>query len=129
MSSIFMIICYSLLAYGFANMIVYSSGPFRIFERLRNLAHNIHPQIGELFTCMMCLSTWLGLLFSVINIVFIPTIPFTPFNIILYDNSYKFLNVIFDMGLTSGVVWLLHQLDEMMERLGYYEEIEDNEEQ
>jgi hypothetical protein len=25
-----------------------------------------------------------------------------------------------DMELTSGVVWLLHQLEEMMERVGTY---------
>ena len=32
-----------------------------------------------------------------------------------------------DMGFTSGIVWLLHQLEEMMERVGNYEEVVDGE--
>lgn len=112
------IFCYILVSYGIANLFVYSNGPFHIFEKWRNLTHYIHEQIGEMFTCMLCLSTWIGLALSLINIILLPTIPFTPFNIILGSSGLHWLIVILDMGFTSACVWLLHQLEEMMERTG-----------
>ena len=99
------IFCYILVSYGIANLFVYSNGPFHIFEKWRNLTHYIHEQIGELFTCMLCLSTWIGLALSLINII-------------LGSAGLYWLIVILDMGFTSACVWLLHQLEEMMERTG-----------
>lgn len=119
------IFCYILVSYGIANLFVYSNGPFHIFEHWRNFTHNIHQQVGELFTCMLCLSTWIGLFLSLVNIILLPLFPFTPFNIILGGSGIYWLIVLLDMGFTSACVWLLHQLEEMMERTGtinYYDE-------
>ena len=110
------VFCYILACYGIANLFVYSNGPFHIFEHWRQFTHSIHPQIGELFTCMLCLSTWIGLFLSLINIIFLPMVPFTPFNIVLGTTGLYWLIVLLDMGFTSAIVWLLHQLEEMMER-------------
>lgn len=112
------ILSYMLVSYGIANLFVYSNGPFHIFEQWRIFTDKLHPQIGELFTCMLCLSTWIGLTLSLINIFLLPTLPFTPFNIILYNTKIYWLIVILDMGFTSGCVWIIHQLEEMMERIG-----------
>ncbi len=118
-------ICYVLFAYGISNMIIFARGPFGIFEKWRLFAHRISDGFGELFTCPMCFSTWIGLIFSLINIYFVPFIAFTPFNIIFGVGNYVILTLVMDMGLTSGCVWLIHQLEEMMERIGvYYEEDE-----
>lgn len=116
---------YIILAYGLSNIVVYSNGPFHVFEHWRNLAHMIGDQFGELFTCMLCFSTWVGLILSLVNSLFLPSIAFTPFNIILGAAAPFWLIMILDMGFTSGIVWLLHQLEEMMERMGIYEEVEE----
>ena len=113
---------YILVSYGISNIIVYSNGPFHVFERWRNFAHSIGEQFGELFTCMLCMSTWIGLMLSIINVFIIPSVAFTPFNIIFGVGNCTWLAVILDMGFTSAVVWLLHQFEEMMERSNSYTE-------
>ena len=110
---------YILFAYGLCNMVIFAKGPFGVFEWWRDYSHSLNDNFGELFTCPMCLSTWVGLIFSLINILFVP-IAFTPFNMIFGVGNQILLTVIMDMGLTSGCVWLLHQLEEMMERVGTY---------
>ena len=109
---------YILLSYGLSNLIVYANGPFRIFEKWREISHNIGEQFGELFTCMMCFSTWVGLALSLVNSLLLPAVAFTPFNIILGSVAPFWFIMILDMGFTSAVVWLIHQLEEMMERTG-----------
>jgi len=54
-------------------------------------------------------------------------VAFTPFNIIFGVGNYIPFVLIMDMGFTSGVVWLIYQFDEMMERIGKYEYEEDEE--
>ena len=121
------ILIYALFAYGICNMIIFASGPFGIFEKWSNFAHKISEGFGELFTCPMCLSTWVGLLFSALNIIFVKDIAFTPFNIIFGVGNYIPFVLIMDMGFTSGAVWLIYQFDEMMARIGKYEYEEDEE--
>lgn len=119
------LIGYILFAYGMANMVVYANGPFGIFEKWRNLTHRLNESIGELFTCMICLSTWIGLVFSLINTYLVPDVEFTPFNMVFGTGGYVALKTLMDMCLTSGVVWLLHNLEEAMERHGRYEVVEE----
>jgi tryptophan-rich sensory protein len=109
---------YILLSYGLSNLIVYANGPFHVFEKWREISHNIGEQFGELFTCMMCFSTWVGLALSLVNSLLLPAVAFTPFNIILGSVAPFWFIMILDMGFTSAVVWLIHQLEEMMERTG-----------
>ena len=115
---------YIIFAYGIANMIIFASGPFGIFEKWRNFTHRVSDGFGELFTCPMCLSTWIGLVFSAINIWLVPTVAFTPFNMVFGVGEYIPLVLITDMGFTSGIVWLIHQFEEMMERIGVITEYE-----
>lgn len=112
------LLAYIIFAYGTANMIIFASGPFGVFEKWRNFAHRVSDGFGELFTCPMCLSTWIGLVFSAINIWLVPTVAFTPFNMVFGVGEYIPLVLIMDMGFTSGIVWLIHQFEEMMERIG-----------
>lgn len=120
-------ISYIIFAYGICNMIIFGKGPFGIFEKWRNFTHSISDGLGELFTCPMCLSTWCGLVFSAINIYLVPSIAFTPFNMIFGVGNCVWLTLIMDMGVTSGFVWLVYQLDEMMERAFVYEEVTEEE--
>lgn len=115
------LIAYILFAYGAANMVVFANGPFGIFEKWRQFTHNISESFGELFTCMICLSTWIGIVFSLINTYVAPDIAFTPFNMVFGTGTeHVILKTILDLAATSGVVWLLHNLEEAMERHGNY---------
>lgn len=119
---IFSFLIYSIMAYGLANIIVYSNGPFYVFSQWREFAMNLNEKFGELFTCMICISTWIGLFFSVIDLYLLEDVVFTPFNIMFYNKGYDILTLLCDMGVTSGIVWLIHQFEEMLERVGYYGE-------
>lgn len=118
------LLAYIIFAYGTANMIIFASGPFGVFEKWRNFAHRVSDGFGELFTCPMCLSTWIGLVFSAINIWLVPTVAFTPFNMVFGVGEHIPLTLVMDMGFTSGIVWLIHQFEEMMERIGVATEYE-----
>lgn len=121
------IFCYILFAYGIANMVCYAEGPWGVFEWWREFADNLNEGFGKLFNCMMCFSTWVGLMFSGLDLL-LSRVTFTPFNIILNDSSLWWLILVLDAGLTSGAVWLLHNLEEAFERHGAIGYIEDTEE-
>lgn len=101
--------------FGLVNIIIYGEGPMYILESWRELMWNIHPNIGKLFSCPLCLGTNLGWIFSLMNWFLIPTIAFTPFNIIFAGTGLWWLAMIFDMGLAGGVCWFLHIIEEYIE--------------
>lgn len=115
----FMLWVYILVCYGLSNMVVYSKGPFHIFENWRTLANNIHPHFGELFSCMMCFPFWAGVIFSLLDLFLIP-IGFTPFNIICSSIPLTFFNVLFivimDGILSSGTTWVINNIEEYFEQ-------------
>ena len=112
----FKLISYIIFAYGFCELMVFFDGPFNIIEKFRRFAHWISDSFGKLFTCVACLSTWTGLVFSAINYFFIP-ISFTPFNIIFEGTDLWWLIIFMDAMFTCGTTWSLYQLEEMIERL------------
>ena len=120
-----LVFCYILFAYGIANMVCYAEGPWGIFEWWREVADHISEGFGKLFNCMMCFSTWVGLLASIVDLL-IPSAVFTPFNLILAGSGLWWLIPILDAGLTSGAVWLLHNLEEAFERHGAVAYIDEN---
>ena len=112
-----------LTAYGACNVIAFGDGPFYIFSRLREFAHNISPHFGKVFSCMMCLPANFGWICSLVNWFFIPVM-FTPFNIIFNgcDNLW-WLAALCDGALTSGIVYLIYIFNEYLEkRIDYYEQ-------
>ena len=121
------VFCYILFAYGLANMVCFAEGPFNMFEWWREVANNISEGFGKLFTCMMCFSTWVGLVVSIVDLL-IPAAVFTPFNIVLAGAGLWWLIPILDAGFTSGVVWLIHNFEEACERHGTIGYIDDNNE-
>jgi hypothetical protein len=117
MSNWLIVFCYSFVAYGACNVIVFGSGPFRIFERLRSLASSISEHFGLLFSCMMCLPTNFGLICSLVNWFFIP-VKFTPFCILFGDNpGLWWLAMLCDASFTSGIVWFIHHVEEFFENI------------
>jgi hypothetical protein len=102
------------MAYGACNVIVFGSGPFRIFERIREWADDIDEHFGQLFSCMMCLPTNFGIICSLVNWFFIP-IAFTPFNILFAGTGLWWLAMLCDGAFTSGIVWLINTIQEYIE--------------
>lgn len=116
------IFCYIFFAYGIANMVVYARGPFGVFERWRAFAHRIGDGFGELFSCMICFPTWVGIAASVVDLA-IKGFEFTPFWVLLGPGAPWWLALPLDMCFTSGLVWLLDQAETAMERHGAYDEM------
>ena len=119
MMKFLIIACYIIFAYGLSNIIVYARGPFGIFEWWRGFTHNISDGLGEVFSCMICFPTWVGIGCSILDICF-KTFSFTPFNLLL-NTAPWWLIILLDMCFTSGVVWLLDQLESAFERHGNIE--------
>lgn len=101
------LLIYFLAAYGFSFMLVYTSGPFDIFTKIRKYGGMISSKITELLSCMFCTPTWVGMFFSLINIMFIPTIPFTPGFIIFGSVSLWPAIFVMDMFATPAMVHLI----------------------
>ena len=101
---IFILICY-----GASNNLIYGS----IFEGWRTFLSKFGTggySIHKLFTCFMCLSTWLGFVISAILIL---THNPTP---LIINNIW--LSIFLHGLLSTAGVWLLHNLEEMFERIG-----------
>ena len=113
-----MFIIYILCAYGISNMFVYSSGPFNMFNHLRNTMDKYGPSnFGELFHCMICFPTWVGVILSAFDIWLLPNISFTPFNLLIHDDSLWYYIIPLDMFITSGTVWLINTFQETFESI------------
>ena len=98
------LLVFLLIAYGIANIMVFSS----IFSRWRNLLNNLSPNFfGELFSCMICLPFWIGIFLS----IFVISISQIYLNV---ENQY--FAWFLDGCLTSGAVWLIHTLQEKLEK-------------
>lgn len=128
MSNWFILFLYCIAAYGFSNMMVFGSGPFRIFEHIRNITDRISEHFGSLFKCMMCFPANLGWVLSLIDWFLIKSIAFTPFNILLAGTSLWWLALILDCLFTSGIVWLMHNVESFFENLGQGNQIQEFEE-
>lgn len=101
-----------LVSYGICNNIIYGS----IFQGFRNFLKNFGTggySLHKLFNCFMCLSTWVGfgltLIFNYFNYLSL-----TPFGMMGITELYL---VVFLNGMVSTAgVWLIHTLQEMLER-------------
>lgn len=111
-----LIFCYIMATYGLTNMLVYGNGPFDIIDKFRTLCTKISKMFGKMFDCMMCTSANVGWIFSLLDLLVIKQISFTPFNLLFDSNlSIWYVIIFLDLFFTSGVVWLLHSLQEYLE--------------
>lgn len=101
------IILYFIVTYSISFMFVYATGPFRIFERMRENAEKFSPLIGELFSCMYCFPTWVGIGLSLLNQFVFPQIGFTPFYILFGSVCPWYIILIFNWFVTSGGVYII----------------------
>jgi len=117
MSNWLIVFLYCIAVYGFSNMMVFGSGPFRIFEHIRSITSKISEHFGSMFTCMMCFPANLGWVLSLIDWFLVKNIAFTPFNLLLIGTNLWWLALILDCFFTSGVVWLIHNVESFFENI------------
>lgn len=115
------IVLYSFMMYGLTNLLVYGTGPFDILLKGREFCNKRLPMIGKMLECMMCTSTNLGWLLSLINILVFPMLNLTPF-VTLFGGLYEYwyLILVFDALFTTGIVWVIHSFQEMCENISNY---------
>lgn len=89
-------------------------GPFAVFEKFRVAMGKIHYELGELLGCEYCTSTWVSALLSIANMVIIPNIAYTPFNLIMGDSAPWWFIVILDCLFGSGISWFLFRTEDAL---------------
>jgi len=107
-----------ILAYGWTNIMVFGTSIIQIW---REFWQRKSPNfLGKLFSCPMCLGTWVGFLLSFIFQSFGWDTPISNIGAGVSNLPVDvFIVTIFLDGIfTSGAVWILHNLEEMFERLG-----------
>ena len=109
---IFIIFCFT--CYSFVNMLLYFDGPFKIFHHVRTIASSISDNFSELFQCPACASTSVSFFISALNIICVPTISFTPFNMILGGTGLWWLIILLDGLCGSGTTWLLFKFEDYL---------------
>lgn len=96
-----------LTAYGLSNILVNSSLFFPLREKLKPIKF-----IYELINCMMCTGFWVGVLISIFIL--------SPSNELFLLSDINILNSILNTmvdGLFfSGTTWIIHTLQEKLER-------------
>ena len=111
------IFIYCIAAYGLSNMMVFSSGPFKIFEKIREWSSYISEHFSTLFNCMICLPANIGWIMSLIDWFLLPTIGITPFNILLQGTNLWWVALFCDCCFTSGIVWIIHNVESFFESI------------
>ena len=111
------LIIFFLLVYGICNIIVFANGPFHIFIKMHEYFKKYRPMLEEMCSCMICLPTWIGMFLSTVNLIFFPSIAFTPMNMVLFGKNLWPIVIFFDGLIASGGNWLIHTFQEMMERI------------
>ena len=109
------LLIFLLVAYGMSNIVIFGS----IFKGWRDFWTKVSPKFwGSLFTCFICLPTWLGFFGS--WLIWSPTehyqIVTEGLNLHLFTIPKGLISVFLDGCLTSGAVWLLHTVQESLER-------------
>lgn len=117
MSNLLIIFLYCISAYGLSNMMVFGSGPFRIFEHIRNISTNISSHFGSMFSCMMCFPANVGIVVSAIDWFLIKNFALTPFNILLLGTNLWWVVLLADCCFTSGIVWIIHNVESFFESI------------
>ena len=126
MSNLLIIFIYAIAVYGLSNMMVFGSGPFRIFEHIRSISSRISEHFGTMFSCMMCFPANVGLFFSLIDWFLLKEIAIAPFNILLAGTGLWWLAALMDCCFASGFVWITHHIESFFENLGGGDQVDEN---
>ena len=122
MNSWVIIFIFSVLAHSISNHFVYAHGPMHLYDCIREYAAKIHPNLGELFGCMICFPTWVGFMLSAANSWLLPEVALTPLMLLLNGLAPWWVIMILDGFFASGIAWLINTAQEALERSNSYEQ-------
>ena len=100
-------IIFILICYGACNNLIYGS----LFEGFRNFLMKFGTggySLYKLFTCFMCLGTWMGFAISTLMVLF--NVP------LLFESKSIFFTIFLHGLFSAGGVWFIHTVQEMLER-------------
>lgn len=104
-------IVFILFAYGLTFGLVYSRGLFGIFEKIRFVLFKISKEFQMMFECTYCTSCNVGLWSSIINMLLLPTKPFTIGMLLIGDMSMWYYVLLVDIFVTSACVYLIDTIE------------------
>jgi hypothetical protein len=109
----FNLIIFSFLVYGICNIIIYGS-IFTWFREYLKYYGEGDYSLYKLFTCFMCLPTWVGMFLSY---VFISNgnYDLSPLHSVGFNKNI-YLTVFFDGLLSSGLVYFINTIVEKLEK-------------
>ena len=116
------IFTFCLIVYGISNTIVFANGPFHIFKKMHTYLDEAHPMLAEASRCMICTPWWVAMFISSVNLIFFSLFPITPMNFLINDKTMFLFIIFFDGAIGSGINWLIHTLQEALERSNNGEE-------
>lgn len=112
----FIALVYLIAAFGISTILIDSVGPYHIFEKWHNWMVSNTPMLDELFSCYVCLPCWIGIVCSLMNLIFLPDCRLTPANMALCGVAPWWVIVPLDAAFTSGGVWLIHTFQSAAEK-------------
>lgn len=113
------LLTYLIVAYNISFWLVYKNGPFGLFQRFRDIVAWFSRSFAEVFNCMNCTPTWVGLFLSSANALFAPEMAMTPVRLAFgADLLPWYVIVAFDAVFTSGAVFLIDVLETKFEQNG-----------
>jgi len=95
------LLVWTLISYGMTSILVWGS----IFENFRNWIKNHSKFFGDLISCTLCTSTWVGFFMSLF---------FGSITSIFFDTNIL-LHIFFDGMYSAGSVWALNSIIEFFE--------------
>jgi hypothetical protein len=96
-----LVITWAFIAYGMTSILVWGS----IFENQREWIKKKSKFFGDLISCTLCTSTWVGFFMS----IFLGSL-----SNLLFDTWWIF-DIFFDGMLTAGLVWTINSIVEFFE--------------
>jgi hypothetical protein len=95
------LLIWTFISYGITSILVWGS----IFEKFRNWIKKHFKFFGDLISCTLCTSTWVGFFMSIF---------FGSITAIFFDTNIVF-HIFFDGMYSAGSVWALNSIIEFFE--------------
>jgi len=100
-----LLLFWSLMAYGMTSILVWGS----IFQGTREFIKRKSKFLGELISCTLCTSTWVGFFLSFVT---------GGLSGYFYEDLNPFLIIFLDGMFTAGIVWAINAIIEYYENRG-----------
>lgn len=113
MTQLVTFIVYGFLMYGLSNILIYGS----LFQWFRNFLFSLGSgdySLYKLFTCTMCLPTWLGFGFGFF-MYYVGKERLLITNMFYDLNDYKYISILLTGIITSGIVYFINTFVEYFE--------------